>query len=147
LSPATESHAKRFVPRQEQGEHTVRFGFTCGSRFSEAKVHRYAAAFNMPPQVFVHYAGGSGTARRSPRAPVHVAPDNVEIVALKKAENGRGLVVRLRELAGRHTRFSCRLPHGTSLRGSIGPYGLETVLVGRQRTGRAAARRVNLIEW
>jgi alpha-mannosidase len=146
LSPACESHAKRFVPRQEQGEHTVRFGFACGSRFSEAKVHRYAAAFNMPPQVFVHYAGGSGTARRGPRSSVRVTPDNVEIVAVKRAESGRGLIVRLRELAGRRTRFSCRLARGASFRGSIGPYGLETVLVGRQRAGRGAARRVNLIE-
>lgn len=144
-SPANED---RYIPRQDQGEHEVAFGVMFGRGGDDAPLVRAAGLFNARPAWLAFHPGGpAGRGRLSAAPPpVEVSAANVEVVALKRSEDGRDLVVRLMEHAGRATKCGLVLrgPDGrTTVR--LGPYQLKTVRV--RRTGRRLAfRETNLIE-
>ena len=139
----------RFLPRHDQGEHEVAFKFLFGRRFVEREVTQVSTAFNAVPYYQVFYPDGRsrrGGALRDLAGSIQVDAANVQIAALKKAERGNALIVRLQEVGGRAT--ECRvIVKGCRQRPriEIDAYGLKTVRLARSR-GRLVCREVNLVE-
>ena len=149
MKPDLDFHMDRYWPHHDQGEHETSFRFVFGRDFDEVAVSRDADLFNAPPQWLMHHPWRVSRKAKSTLVAdpfVSVSADNVRVTAIKRAENGRGLVVRLRELAGRDTRVSVKLrdARGT-VKTRIPAYGLKTLII-RRRAGGIAARETNLIE-
>ncbi|MCX6358780.1 MAG: glycosyl hydrolase-related protein [Armatimonadetes bacterium] len=85
-------------PTADRAEHCFRYGlYPHTGDVVEARVGHVAAAFNMAPVAVPMPAGQAG----APAAPLlRVTPDSVIVDSLKRAEDGRGLIVRLHEAAG-----------------------------------------------
>ncbi len=147
LDKQMDRYQKRFIPRQDQGEHLqVAFGCVFDKKPETADMERLAAQFNMPPQVFVYYPHGkdqkSGTGL--PESFLQVMPKTVNVVALKKAEKGKYLIVRLQETAGEKTTAVLRLrPLDKKIEIDMQARTLQTLKIHR-KTGRVES--VNLIE-
>ncbi len=139
----------RFLPRHDQGEHEVGFRFLFGRRFVEHEVSQAATAFNSAPYYQVFYPDGRtqrAAALRNIAHTVQLDRSNVQITALKKAEKGNGLIVRLQEVDGRATEIGVRV-HGfrKRIKTTIGAYGLKSLRLTKNR-GQLSCREVNLVE-
>ena len=104
---------------------------------------------NVAPQWIIHHPGRErkpAAARRKDEPFIAVSPSNVQIAALKRAERGNGLVVRLWEQAGKKTRAKVKLS-GVSepVETVVGAYGLKTLILQRRRR-KLRARETNLTE-
>lgn len=125
----------RSLPRQDQGEHVFTFEVVCGRTFDEGKISRCAAVLNGPPATQVCSPGGDVDGRCAMRDPsLTCNAENVLIEAVKRAEKGRALAIRLREVRGRRTRVTLDLC-GEKVRTTVGPYELKTLRVSRSRQG------------
>ena len=60
LSPALDAHRDRYWPRQDQGEHEIRYRVLFGERFDESDVSRAAQIMNVPPTWMVYFPAGEG---------------------------------------------------------------------------------------
>jgi alpha-mannosidase len=143
MSPNDPWHDRRFQPRQDQGEHEMRYAFQFGRRFNEAAVVREADALNVPPVWQIYYPDG----RREPAPTVDcltVDRKDVRIVAVKKAEAGRALIVRLLDHGGRGREVGLRVGDQDHLF-KLGAYALKTLQVRRRKDG-IAVREMNLVE-
>ncbi len=71
---------------------------------------------------------------------------NVQITALKKSEQGNGLIVRLQEVEGRATEVGVKV-HGfrKRIKTTIGAYGLKSLKLTKNR-GQLSCREVNFVE-
>jgi alpha-mannosidase len=86
----------------ERGRHVFHYAlFSHRGEIEEAV--RAGMEFNFPP--VVHLAERGKGKLPSEKSFLALSPSNVFLVALKRAEKGRGLVVRIYEAAGRETRF------------------------------------------
>jgi len=134
MDPAWDPHEKRCWPRQDQGEHEVRWRIMLGARFNEAEVSRQAQAMNIAPDWLIHFPAGQGKDSALAAAPfVRVSAPNVQVAAVKKAENSEELVVRLWEQAGRRTEVWVTIAGAAgAARTTIGAYGLQTLLLKRK---------------
>jgi len=149
ISPGQPWSDDRFLPRHDQGEHELTYELLAGKRFSERAVSQCAQVLNIPPY-FQTYFPVPGKKRRSALmtrgAVIQCSPDNVQIVALKKAERGNGMVVRLQELDGKASKVSIRVKGArNALTTEVPKYGLRTLIITR-RGSKATAREVNLVE-
>jgi len=125
----------RVVPRQDQGEHEFTFEVVCGRVFDEAEIARRAALLNCPPVVQVCSPGGDSDGRTVLRTPtLTCSAENVLIEAVKRAEKGRALIIRLRELHGRATRTTIDLC-GDKIRTRLRGYELKTLRITRSKQG------------
>jgi alpha-mannosidase len=144
----TDRMSCRCWPRQEQGEHEVRYRFVFGRGFAEAEISRAAQVMNIAPEWIIHYPAGHAarTTRQKAESFITVSPDNVQVVAVKKAERGGGLVVRLWEQSGRKMQATVGVRGaGGRIRTTVGAYGLKTLIL--RRKGRSLiARESNLVE-
>jgi alpha-mannosidase len=85
-------------PTADRAEQTFRYGlYAHGGDAVDAGLVHVAAAFNMAPIAVPMQAGQAGSANRPL---LSVAPRNVIVDAVKRAEDGRGLIVRMHESAG-----------------------------------------------
>jgi len=150
LKPGREDHNNRYWPRQDQGEHEVRYYLMFGKRFEEPVVSRAAQMVNTPLEWIVHYPGGE-KGRGAPAAAgqepfIQISPGNVQLAALKKQEEGRGLVVRLWEQSGKKTTATLRLAGAANpIRTVVPAYCLKTLVL-RKRGRRLDADEVSHIE-
>ncbi len=88
----------RFSPRIDQGERLFRFWISAGERAERmASVDREALVHNEKPMALSFFPSGSG---QSPRPLVVLDDDTVQVTAVKKAEKGDSLIVRLFEPTG-----------------------------------------------
>lgn len=149
LNPNDEKLNNRFIPRQDQGEHELRFAFHIGRRFNETEISRAAALLNVPPvwQVYYPQPVKADPKRRASLTDTVVVNDNsVQIVALKKSEDGDDLIVRLQNTASRTRNIQVRVkPYRQAIRTAIDKYGLLTLAI-RKGSGKLQWRRVNLVE-
>jgi len=149
VKPSHKWDTGRFLPRQDQGEHEVRFRFLFGKRFSELAVTDAAAALNIEPYAQVFYPDGRKGHNRQLNGmanSVSVDKGNVRIVALKKSEEGNSLVVRLQEMSGKETSFSLKVvPHRKRIQATIGPYRLKTMKIAKN-SKQLKWREVSLVE-
>jgi len=150
LSPDYDGHRLRYRLRLDQGEHEIRYALTLGENFSEPKTWRSAQIFNMPAEWFIFHPTGKktrGTGREHTHMPfIRVTPCNVQITAVKKQEDGNGLVVRLHEQAGRRTKVRLAAS-GTenAIETSVSAYGLKTLVLTR-KARRLVKREGDLLE-
>ncbi len=106
----------RFTPRIDQGERFFRFWINAGSvRQRLDAVDREALAHNENPFALSFYPSGSGS---RPLAGVTLSDPVVQMGAVKKAEDGNSLIVRLFEPTGN--------PRSTTL--SVKTLGLKKTL-------------------
>ncbi|MCJ8329001.1 MAG: hypothetical protein HRT89_03820 [Lentisphaeria bacterium] len=127
---------KRFRPRQDQGEHEVAYKIRFDKRFNEMKACHDAAALNASAWYQVYFPGKDAKKRSGimkAGSPIQLSAKNIEIVAVKKAENKNALVIRLLEHAGKETVCKLKLA-GNAKQATINftPYQLKTIEVSRK---------------
>ncbi len=132
----------RYVPRIDQGERMFRFwlnGGTLSSRLTA--VDREALAKNEKPYVLSFFPAGRG---QKPRPFAELSGESVVITALKKAEDGNSLIIRLFEPTGkkRTTLLSLRWAAARK-RVSLSPFEIKTLSF-HPRTG--IFRELDLLE-
>jgi len=118
--------------------------------FNERRASVLGAVLNISPYFQVYYPGGEGGGSAPSAATgnsISVAPSNVQIVALKKAEREESVMVRLQEIGGKRTNASLRIRGARApIRAKMEAFELATLRVVRKRGKRFEARKVNLVE-
>ncbi len=111
-SPAFSGHdgikQDRFAPRIDQGERRFRFWFN-GGRVRErlAAIGAEAQALNEAPYALSYFPPGKG---RKARPAVLLSDPAVQLTALKTAQDGKSLLLRLFESTGRKRTVRLSLP-------------------------------------
>lgn len=149
LDPKDEATNRRFLPRQDQGEHEVSYRILVGKRFSETRISRSSQTFNTPPVWQVYYPQPDRVDRRrrdSVTNTVAVADPHVQVVALKKSQKGNALIVRLQNTSGQARDIDLQVkPYRQKMKVHIGAYGLATIRV--NKGGKSLRwRKVDLVE-
>jgi alpha-mannosidase len=131
---------------QDQGRQERRFWLVRGrGPVGALELDRLAEEMQTPAE-YVMDSAHEGTEARE-RSFLRLSPGNVWVLALKRAERGEGVVVRLQERAGRATEFAFECAAlGVSHRARIGPWEIKTLLVEAGAAGRAQVREVGLLE-
>lgn len=116
----------RYVPRIDQGERFFRFWLNAGKRLSRlTRIGREALAKNEKPFVLAYFPPGSG---KKTKPFILVSDEAVEIAAVKKAENGRDLIIRLFEPTGRRRTTILSLPWISAKKTiSLSPFEIKTL--------------------
>ncbi len=121
----------RYQHRQDFGRHRVRYALAgVAGPSPSADLARLAERFRLPLLPF--WAGERGDVRSSHRGALALGSADFELMALKRAEEGDRLVVRLRETAGRSSTARLDLAPGLTLQRRLD--GLERPL---ERDGAA----------
>jgi alpha-mannosidase len=132
---------------QDQGRQERRFWLVRGrGAFTALELDRLAEEMQTPAEYVIDSAH-EGTEPWE-RSFFRVSPGTVTATALKRTEQGDGIIVRLQEHAGRATEFALEsYGLGLSHRGQIKPWEIRTFLVTGAASGkRAEVREVNLLE-
>jgi alpha-mannosidase len=132
----------RFSPRMEQGERSFRFWLNGGQRHKRMKaVEREALAKNEKPMALSFFPSGKGAKGK----PFVVLDDAVILVsAMKKAEGGNSLIIRLFEPTGRKRTTTVALPFAnTKRRLSFKSFEIKTLKINLKTRSWT---EVNLIE-
>jgi len=116
----------RYVPRIDQGERMFHFwlnGGTLSSRLTT--VDREALAKNEKPFVLSFFPAGRG---KKPRPFAELSGESVVITALKKAEDGKNLIIRLFEPTGKKRTTVLSLPWAAAKKKvSLSPFEIKTL--------------------
>ena len=132
----------RYVPRIDQGERVFRFwlkGGTFSSRL--AAVEREALARNERPFVLSFFPAGRG---QKPRPFIELSGGAVVIAALKLAEDGKRLIIRLFEPTGRKRTTVLSLPWAAARKKvRLSPFEIKTLSF---HPGTGGFREVDLLE-
>ncbi len=131
IGPEFDRYLNRYMPRQEQGIRHAKFSFLFGDAAATTEATAKAAIeCNVPLDPFVYFPT-KRTVRPSRQSLASTSAENVLIVALKKAEEGDDLIVRLWETGGRATRFRL-LVDGKTYPIKIGAWKLKTFRISRE---------------
>ncbi len=124
----------RFTPRIDQGERFYRFWFNGGRSTERLKhVDREALAKNEKPFALSFNPPAAG---RKPKAVATLSDDVVQIAAMKKAERGNALVIRLFEPTGRKRETVLSLPCiGKRIAIAMGAFEIKTIRI-NPRSGK-----------
>jgi alpha-mannosidase len=96
-----------FRPRIDQGEHLFNFWFNAGAvRIRMSAVPREAQVHNEKPMAQWFSPCGEGT---HPKPFVTLSNPDVQLAALKQAENGEGWIIRLFEPTGNTQKVQLRV--------------------------------------
>ncbi len=132
----------RYSPRQEQGERLFHFWLQGGPAAQRlAAVDREALAHNEQPMALSFFPHGGG---ETPAACLRLGDDAVQLSALKKAEDGEALILRLFEPTGQARTTRVELPFaGAQYDARLGAFEAQTLRY--DPTARSWAQ-VNLME-
>ncbi|NLX23645.1 MAG: alpha-mannosidase [Phycisphaerae bacterium] len=132
----------RYSPRMEQGERLYRFWLNGGSvRQRLSAVDREALARNEKPFALSFNPPGLG---RKPRPGVTLSDGVVQVTAIKKAQRGNDLIVRLFEPTGRARSTTLQVPFlGIRRKVELGKFEIKTLRI-NPRTRKVT--EVNLLE-
>ncbi|MGB7295831.1 MAG: glycoside hydrolase family 38 C-terminal domain-containing protein [Candidatus Aminicenantales bacterium] len=98
----------RYVPRIDQGERMFRFWINGGKRSSRlTAVDREALVRNEKPPLLAFFPAGGG---KRPQPFIVLGDPAVEVAAVKKAEDGNDLIIRLFEPTGKNRETTLSLP-------------------------------------
>ena len=126
-----------FHPRVDQGERVFRFRVLLGPAGRLlATVDREAQTFNEEPFLLSYFPPGSGAKMVKPL--VEVADDSILVTAVKRAEHGRDLVIRLFEPSGRQRTAALCILGRFRRQVTLAPFEIKTLRVNPQ-TGRCVA--------
>jgi alpha-mannosidase len=105
------------TPPGQSGDCVFRYAITSSARFEPEKVARFAREVRSPLEVSqVRSSDKRGTSQGTSTLPpgqaslVKVAPESVVVSALKGAEDGEGVVVRVLEIAGKASEGKLTFP-------------------------------------
>jgi alpha-mannosidase len=131
---------------QDQGRQERRFWLVRGrGAYAALELDRLSEEMQTPAE-YVMDSAHEGTEPRE-RSFLRVTPGTVQTLALKRAERGEGVVVRLQERAGRATEFTFECAAlGVSHRAQIKPWEIKTLLLEGGAGKRARVREVSLLE-
>ncbi len=132
----------RYVARQDQGERFFRFWFDGGRRGPRLDaVDREALVKNEKPFALAFFPAGQG---KRPLPFIELSDDVVQVAAAKKAEDGRGLIIRLFEPTGQKRKTVLSLPWaGARKTVTLSPFEIRTL---RFRPGAGTFEEVDLLE-
>ncbi|RKY05799.1 MAG: alpha-mannosidase [Planctomycetota bacterium] len=132
----------RYTPRIDQGERLFRFWFNGGTAAERRKhIDREALVKNETPFALPFSPSGAG---KKPKPVAVLTDDVVVITAIKKAEKGNDIIIRLFEPTGRKRTTVLVLPAiSKKVKIHMGAFEIKTLRV-RPSTGKIA--QVNLLE-
>ncbi|MGQ9672030.1 MAG: glycoside hydrolase family 38 C-terminal domain-containing protein [Candidatus Aminicenantales bacterium] len=116
----------RYVPRIDQGERIFRFWVKGGRRLARLNaIDREALVHNEKPFVLAFFPPGQG---HRPQPLITLSDDAVQLVALKKAERGASLIIRLFEPTGRKRTTKLSLPWAEAeIKMALSPFEVKTL--------------------
>jgi alpha-mannosidase len=132
---------------QDQGRQERRFWLVRGrGAFTALELDRLAEEMQTPAEYVIDSAH-EGTEPWE-RSFLRLQPGTVTATALKRAETGDAIIVRLQEHAGRDTEYTLEAGAlGLTHRGRIKPWEIRTLMITAEKGRRAAqVREVNLLE-
>ncbi len=131
---------------QDQGRQERRFWLVRGKgAYNAMELDRLADEMQTPAE-YVMDSAHEGTEPWE-RSFFRVSPGTVAVTAIKRAEQGEGIIMRLQEGAGQATEASVESPLlGINYRSQIKPWEIKTLMVERARGQRAEIRGVSLLE-
>ncbi|MFL6211274.1 MAG: alpha-mannosidase [Pyrinomonadaceae bacterium] len=131
---------------QDQGRQERRFWLVRGrGAFTALELDRLADEMQTPAE-YVMDSAHKGTEAWE-RSFLRVAPASVNVLAIKRAEQGDGVIVRVQERAGKATEFSVESAVlGLNHKARINPWEIKTLLVEGASDKRVSVREVNLLE-
>jgi alpha-mannosidase len=113
--------------------------------FTSLELDRLAEEVQTPAE-YVMESAHEGTEPRE-RSFFRISPATVHMTALKRAEQGDGLVVRLQERAGRPAKFTLESSLlGLRHEGQIQPWELKTLSVTGAKGRRQEVKEVSILE-
>jgi alpha-mannosidase len=131
---------------QDQGRQERRFWIVRGKgAYTTIGLDRLADEMQAPAE-YVMDSAHEGSEPRE-RSFLQLSPGNIIVTAIKRAEQGDGIVVRLQECAGKGGEYSLEsaalnLKH----RGQINPWEIRTLLIKGARGQRMEVKEVNTLE-
>ncbi|MFW5750337.1 MAG: glycoside hydrolase family 38 C-terminal domain-containing protein, partial [Planctomycetota bacterium] len=147
IGPASDWHHACNRERMDLGEHELRFALALHAAPDEARIRREADLFNQPLSWQVFHPQPSRVARRIRKlaaGTVRVDDPAVQIVAVKRAQSGERLIVRLLETSGQPRQVRLHCSGGPAPRLHLPAHGLITVAIARQ--GSPRSQLVDLVE-
>jgi alpha-mannosidase len=131
---------------QDQGRQERRFWLVRGKgAFTALELDRLSEEMQTPAE-YVMDSAHEGTEPRE-RSFLRLSPGTVSMLALKRAERGDGVVVRLQERVGRATEFTFECAAlGVNHRAQIKPWEIKTLLIEGGAGNRARVREVSMLE-
>ena len=131
---------------QDQGRQERRFWIVRGKGAYTALDLDARADEMQTPAEYVMDSAHEGTEAWE-RSFFRVSPASVGVLAMKRAEAGDGIVIRVQERAGRATEFTIESePLGLNHKAQIKPWEIKTIMLEAARTKRVTVREVNLLE-
>ena len=110
------------------GVHEVRLFVTAGDPEDvRRRLPGLADRMSAPPFALAHLPIGAGAGQREEF--LSLEPGNVRLIALKRSADGRGLVVRLHEAAGRATRATLNAASARPIAIRFRPYEIKTIRI------------------
>jgi alpha-mannosidase len=132
ISPECDRYRNRYIPRHDQGIRQNKFTLVFGApAASPDALTRLAYEYNMPLEALVYFPTKKEMPPVTPDAFLAVSPANVLVTAMKQAESGEALVLRLWETAGRNTAYAVKLSGNVIYKGRLGAHQLRTLRLDR----------------
>jgi alpha-mannosidase len=132
VAPDWQRYRHRRIPHQDQGERQARFTFVFGEAAAEnAGLARLAYEENVGLEQLVYFPTRRTAEAVRPGSFVTTDQDNVILSAMKKAEEGDGLILRFWEVAGRDTVFTLSVD-GQVFKSAIKASRLQTLRLDRK---------------
>jgi alpha-mannosidase len=115
----------RYVPRIDQGERQFRFWVNGGHRARRLQsIDREALVKNEKPFILVYFPAGRG---KKPSPFIVLSDDVVQVSAVKKAEDGNDMIIRLFEPTGVRRTTLLSLPWAPAKkRITLAPFEIRT---------------------
>jgi alpha-mannosidase len=132
-------------PYLDQGWQERRFWLVPGKGdYGRLNLHRQAEELQAPAEHMMDSAH-PGT-QPWERSFLSVGPENVSVLAVKRAEDGKGIIIRLQEMQGQRTTARIALPEmGLDDSLEIGPWEIRSFRI-LNVNGRPRVRQVDLLE-
>jgi alpha-mannosidase len=131
---------------QDQGRQERRFWIVRGKgAYTALELDRLADEMQTPAE-YVMDSAHEGTEPWE-RSFFQVSPASVNVLAMKRAEGGEGIIVRVQERAGRATEFRVESQMlGLNHKAQIKPWEIKTLMLEGAKEKRVRVKEVNLLE-
>ncbi len=96
--------------KASQGDMEFSFSLTSMRQYDPVAASRFGQSVRQP--LVAWRMAGRGASAGIPKSLLSVSAENVSVQAVKQAESGEGLIIRLRELSGKQTEATLTLPKG-----------------------------------